>query len=155
MEGLPREIGGGAIPIKAWAHYIEAGAEQQARNAANHPFAFHHIALMPDAHQGEGICIGGVGAFNGVVLPNFSGVDLGCGVSSIKTSLNINDVNNDLLLKIRDDITSQIPVGFDHRTTPLKDKMPVMDRAAFEQSAVVKAEWDSATYQIGTLGGGK
>jgi len=36
----------------------------------------------------------------------------------------------------------------------LKDKMPVMDRAAFEQSAVVKAEWDSATYQIGTLGSG-
>lgn len=38
----------GKLPIYSWADYIEAGAMKQATNLALHPFAFDHIAIMPD-----------------------------------------------------------------------------------------------------------
>jgi len=40
------------VPIKMWLDDIEEGALEQARNLANLPFAFKHIAIMPDSHQG-------------------------------------------------------------------------------------------------------
>ena len=40
------------IPIKMWLDNIEDGALEQARNLANLPFAFKHIAIMPDSHCG-------------------------------------------------------------------------------------------------------
>ena len=65
----------GALPVKLWLDDIEAGALAQARNLARLPFAFHHVALMPDAHQGYGMPIGGVLATSGVVVPNAVGVN--------------------------------------------------------------------------------
>ena len=47
-----RVIGTERLPIKMWLDDIEDGALAQAKNLANLPFAFKHIALMPDCHQG-------------------------------------------------------------------------------------------------------
>ncbi len=65
-------------PIKLWLDDIENGALAQAKNLANLPFVFRHIAILPDAHQGYGMPIGGVMATQGVVIPNAVGVDIGC-----------------------------------------------------------------------------
>jgi len=59
------------------------------KNLANLPFAFKHIAIMPDSHQGYGMPIGGVLATKGVVIPNAVGVDIGCGMCAVRTSLKI------------------------------------------------------------------
>ena len=67
-------------PIKLWLDDPEAGALEQAKHLANLPFAFRHIALMPDAHQGYGMPIGGVLATQEVIIPNAVGVDIGCGM---------------------------------------------------------------------------
>ncbi len=75
------------IPIKMWLENIEDGAEQQAKNLANLEFAFKHIAIMPDAHRGFGMPIGGVLATKGVVIPNAVGVDIGCFTGDTKVSL--------------------------------------------------------------------
>ena len=48
------------IPIKIWCEEPEEGALGQAKNIANLPFAYHHIAVMPDVRQGYGMPIGGV-----------------------------------------------------------------------------------------------
>ena len=64
-------------PIKLWLDDLEDGALEQAKHLANLPFVFRHIALMPDAHQGYGMPIGGVLATEGVVIPNAVGVDIG------------------------------------------------------------------------------
>ena len=58
---------------------------RQAVNLANLPFAFRHIALMPDVHEGYGMPIGGVLASKGIIVPNAVGVDIGCGVVALKT----------------------------------------------------------------------
>jgi tRNA-splicing ligase RtcB len=74
------------IPIKLWLDDIEDGALKQARNIANHPFAYRHIAIMPDAHQGYGMPIGGVMATVDVIVPNAVGVDIGCGMIAARTT---------------------------------------------------------------------
>ena len=74
-------------PIYLWLENIEDGAMEQAKDLANLPFCFHHVAVMPDAHQGYGMPIGGVFAAEEKVIPNAVGVDIGCGMCAVKTSL--------------------------------------------------------------------
>ena len=66
------------VPIKLWLNDADEGTLAQARNLANLPFAFSHICLMPDAHQGYGMPIGGVLATTDTIVPNAVGVDIGC-----------------------------------------------------------------------------
>ena len=75
------------VPIKAWLNDIEAGALEQALNLARLPFAFRHVALLADAHQGFGMPVGGVLAAKGYVIPNAVGVDIGCGVQARRTNV--------------------------------------------------------------------
>ena len=75
------------VPIKSWCQNIEDEAMEQAINLANLPFAFRHIALMPDCHSGYGMPIGGVLATTGVVVPNAVGVDIGCGMGFVETDV--------------------------------------------------------------------
>ena len=58
------------LPIKLWLNDLEEEAIKQVQNLSNLPFAFKHIAIMPDAHAGYGMPIGGVLATKGVVIPN-------------------------------------------------------------------------------------
>lgn len=75
------------IPVKSWCEEVESGALKQAANLAAHPATFHHIALMPDCHVGYGMPIGGVIACEDAVIPNAVGVDIGCGMVAVETSV--------------------------------------------------------------------
>ena len=136
-------------PIKMWLSDIEDGALEQAKNMANLPFTFKHVAIMPDAHTGYGGPIGGILAAKGVIVPNFVGLDIGCGMCAIRTSLQ--EITKPNLIKIRNRISELIPVGFSHH----KDKQneDLIPRLPSE-SKIVKQQYESALYQIGTLGGG-
>lgn len=105
-------------PIKLWLDDIEEGALEQAKNLANLPFTFKHIALMPDCHQGYGMPIGGVCATKGVISPNMVGVDIGCGMCAVKTSLT--EIDTDTLKKIMREIRKEVPVGVGNY--PVKDE---------------------------------
>jgi hypothetical protein len=59
---------------------LEGSVLEQATNLSNLPFAIRHVALMPDAHAGYGMPIGGVLFADGAVVPYAIGVDIGCGV---------------------------------------------------------------------------
>lgn len=137
------------IPIKLWLDDIEPGALMQAKDIANLPFAFSHVAIMPDCHEGFGMPIGGVLATNDVVIPNAVGVDIGCGMCALKTSLP--GIEKEALIRIVLDIKNLIPVGFKHHQKPLDiSMMPV----AKHTMPVIEREYKNATYQLGTLGGG-
>ncbi|MFZ2970147.1 MAG: RtcB family protein, partial [Minisyncoccia bacterium] len=138
------------IPIKLWLEDVESGAMQQIKNIANFPFAFHHIAIMPDAHEGYGMPIGGVLATKGVVIPNAVGVDIGCGVCAQKTSLESVDIKT--IKDIMSDIRKQIPLGFrKHEQKQDKNLMPGLEDI---DNSCIEKEWDNAERSLGTLGGG-
>lgn len=147
-----REITTERIPIKMWLKEVEEGALEQARNLANLPFAFRHIALMPDCHQGFGMPIGGVLTTKEVIIPNAVGVDIGCGMCAVQTSLD--HLSPPEMKSIMAGIRQLVPLGFKHQSKqqdaslmPQRDRfggdMPVSDR-----------EYQRALYQLGTLGGG-
>jgi len=77
----------GKLVVKSWCNNPEEGAVKQAINLANLPFAFKHICLMPDTHEGYGMPIGGVLATKGVIVPNAVGVDIGCFSGDTKVPL--------------------------------------------------------------------
>ncbi len=138
------------LPIKLWTDYIEEGALKQAKNLANLPFAFRHIAIMPDVHEGYGMPIGGVLATTNVIIPNAVGVDIGCGMCAVKTSLT--EIDTGTLKKIIGRIREKIPVGFEHHKEPQDiGWMPDLDISSMR---IVNREYKSALTQIGTLGGG-
>lgn len=138
------------IPIKLWLEDIEEGAMSQLRNLANFPFAFHHIAVMPDSHQGYGMPIGGVLATKGVIIPNAVGVDIGCGMCAMRTSLE--SLDRETLKKIRGQIKAAVPVGFEHHKDRQDDAR--MPGRQFKKGTVCEREYRRALSQIGTLGGG-
>lgn len=137
----------GRIPVKLWLNDIEDGAMDQAINLADLPFAFRHIALMPDAHQGYGMPIGGVMATQGVVIPNAVGVDIGCGMCSVRTSLTVVDTLP--LKKIMGKIRQTIPVGFKRHKSPQDGMIDLPDGCE-----IAEREYENAHTSLGTLGGG-
>ncbi len=140
-------------PIKLWLDDIEAGAMQQARNLANLPFVFRHIAVMPDAHQGYGMPIGGVMAAEDVIIPNAVGVDIGCGICAVRTSLT--NISTEQLKKTLGAIRRLIPLGFKHHKQ--KQNPALMPKPAggfLEDLKIVPGEYKNALTQLGTLGGG-
>ena len=142
-------------PIKLWLPYLEDGAEQQAKNLANLSFIYKHIAIMPDAHQGFGMPIGGIMATKGFVIPNAVGVDIGCGMCAVKTSLT--EIDTDILKKIMGEIRKAIPVGFNHhREKQDRGLMPEIPMGwnPMTNFIIVDREYESALKSLGTLGGG-
>ena len=139
----------GRIPVKIWCKEVEQGALDQARNIANLPFAFRHIALMPDVHQGYGMPIGGVLATEMVVVPNCVGVDIGCGMIAVKTS-HVGNPGMDVVKKIIGKLRNLIPVGFKHHESSQHwdGFMEAPDIPIIQQQVA------SARKQLGTLGGG-
>jgi tRNA-splicing ligase RtcB len=136
-------------PIKLWLSNIESGALEQAKNLANLPFVFKHIAVMPDAHQGYGMPIGGVMAAHNVVIPNAVGVDIGCGMCAVRTSLF--HIDSKSLKTIMQSIRALVPLGFKHhKSRQNQNLMPEGDEDLF----IVSAEYQNALKQLGTLGGG-
>lgn len=136
------------IPIKLWVNDIDDIALNQSKNLANFPYAFKWISIMPDVHPGYGMPIGGILATTDVVVPNAVGVDIGCGMEAVKTSLK--NINIDILKNILKDIRSLIPVGFHHHQSP--QVWPDFKLAPNIQ--IIQQELESAKYQLGTLGGG-
>ncbi len=141
------------LPIKLWLDEIEEGAVQQAINLASLPFAFDHIALMPDAHVGYGMPIGGVMATRGVVIPNAVGVDIGCGMCAVKTNIRQEDMTDKNLKKLLSLIRGVVPLGFEHHKEK-QDEALMPQGHDVEKLTVVRQQYMSAIKQIGTLGGG-
>lgn len=100
-------------PIKAWVKGValEQAARTQLLNMASMPFVHSHIAVMPDAHMGKGTTVGSVIPTHKAIIPAAVGVDLGCGMIAVKTSLTGHDLPDDLA-SVRAAIERAIPVGF-------------------------------------------
>src|ERR1700726_1112965 len=100
------------VPVKAWTKGVplEDAARKQLLNAAQLPFIFKWIAAMPDVHWGIGATLGSVIPTKGAIIPAAVGVDIGCGMMAVQTSLNARDLP-DNLKGIRTAIETAVPHG--------------------------------------------
>jgi len=103
---------GTGVPIRAWTRgvTIEPEAEKQLLNVAQLPFVFRWIAAMPDVHWGIGATIGSVIPTKGAIIPAAVGVDIGCGMMAVQTTLNARGLP-DNLKKMRAAIEKAVPHG--------------------------------------------
>ncbi len=97
-------------PVKIWTNDFDENTILQLKNMSQLPFIHHHIAVMPDVHWGMGATIGSVIPSKGAIIPAAVGVDLGCGMMALKTSLTANDLP-DNLSNLRSHIESVVPHG--------------------------------------------
>lgn len=99
-------------PIKMWTRGVpvEDDARQQLINIASMPFIYKHLAVMPDVHLGKGSTIGSVIPTQGAIIPAAVGVDIGCGMMAVRTSLDAADLP-DHLFELRSAIEQAVPHG--------------------------------------------
>lgn len=102
----------GGVHVKAWVRgvAVEAEAKAQLAAVAKLPFIHHHVAVMPDVHVGIGATIGSVVPTKGALVPAAVGVDLGCGMSAVRTSLRAVNLP-DSLGALRSAIEAAVPHG--------------------------------------------
>jgi tRNA-splicing ligase RtcB len=135
-------------------HEVESTALDQLKRISALPWVFHHVAAMPDVHFGKGATVGSVIAMKGAVSPAAVGVDIGCGMAAVKTSLKAEDLP-DSLTGLRNAFEAVVPVGFDQHKSVLR----------FVENLSLWGEFDGLTREVqdlkskamaqcGTLGGG-
>ncbi|MFB7229635.1 RtcB family protein [Streptomyces fimicarius] len=157
------EVPGAKVPIRMWADpaSVEDGAMQQLRNVSTLPW-IKGLAVMPDVHFGKGATVGSVIAMQGAVCPAAVGVDIGCGMSAVKTSLTANDLPGDLS-RLRSKIEQAIPVGRGmHADVVDPGKLHGFPTSGWDDfwgrfggiADAVKFRQERATKQMGTLGSG-
>ena len=147
------------IPIKMWIdeNNVEESAIQQAKNLANLPFVFKHIAIMPDVHTGYGATIGSVFAAKNTILPSAVGFDIGCGVAAVQTSLT--NIDTETLKVIMGDVRKEIPIGVGSNNSEFnEDGMHALEdilmssKFLSEGNSIVMREWKKAGHALGSLG---
>lgn len=99
-------------PIKTWIKGVdvEDQARDQLANVASMPFIHKHVAVMPDVHWGRGATVGSVIATKGAVIPAAVGVDIGCGMMAVRTTLRAEHLP-DSLRETRSAIEAAVPHG--------------------------------------------
>jgi tRNA-splicing ligase RtcB (3'-phosphate/5'-hydroxy nucleic acid ligase) len=102
-----------SAPIKAWVRGVsfDETAKRQLENTATLPFIFKWVAAMPDVHAGIGATVGSVVATKGAIIPAAVGVDIGCGMAAVRTSLTAAQLP-DSLSPMRGNIERNVPHGF-------------------------------------------
>ncbi|MFE9566239.1 RtcB family protein [Streptomyces sp. NPDC006487] len=157
------EVPGAKVPIRMWTDpaSVEDSAMRQLQNTAGLPW-IKGLAVMPDVHYGKGATVGSVIAMKDAVCPAAVGVDIGCGMSAVKTSLTANDLPGDLS-GLRSQIERAIPVGAGmHREAvdpgrlygvSVEGVADLWKRFDYLADAV-KFRHERALRQLGTMGGG-
>jgi tRNA-splicing ligase RtcB len=112
QQGKNNILLGAKYPIKEWTVGvdIEAGARAQLFNLANLPFIHKHVAVMPDCHVGIGATVGSVVPTIKAIIPAAVGVDIGCGMYAVKTTLVASDLPTSLT-EMRVAIEKAVPHG--------------------------------------------
>ncbi|HXU42880.1 MAG TPA: RtcB family protein [Burkholderiales bacterium] len=153
------EIREGRVPVRVYTDQVEAAARQQLINISTLPIVHHHVAAMPDVHLGIGATVGSVIPTMGAIIPAAVGVDIGCGMIATRLSLTANDIDEKSLTKVFNQISRDVPVGFEQHDDAVADPKPfqkglkrILEKHPGVQKRVGKnSRWER---QLGTLGGG-
>ncbi|MEW5788807.1 MAG: RtcB family protein [Pseudomonadota bacterium] len=160
------ELNKGRVPVKIWTRDIEPEALRQLLNIADLPIVHGHVAAMPDVHAGIGATVGSVIPTLHAIIPAAVGVDIGCGMNAVRTSLVAGDLP-DNLRGLRLAIEAAIPVGFNQHAASrmrgsalqrigrsLNDRLDVIVGKHPGLMKMQRRFNETWLCQIGTLGGG-
>ena len=126
---------------------LEAAAAEQLRSVCDlEAFSGSKIRIMPDVHAGKGCTIGTTMTITDKVVPGMVGVDIGCGMETVRVNARELDFG-----KLDDLIHSCIPSGREVRRTPHPLNAEI-DLSRLRCASHV--DLDRASLSIGTLGGG-
>jgi tRNA-splicing ligase RtcB (3'-phosphate/5'-hydroxy nucleic acid ligase) len=164
-HGFPVALPGAQAETLMWAHphEVEPAALDQLRNISRLPWV-HGVRVMPDVHLGMGATVGSVVAMRDAVSPSAVGVDIGCGMQAVRTSLVLADLP-DSLHPLRLAVESVVPVGFSAHDSAPDVKGLGLDHGRYggwsafwggfgELHAGLRDREGKAMKQMGTLGGG-
>jgi tRNA-splicing ligase RtcB len=158
----------GGVPVKAWIRGValEDEARKQLENVARLPFVHRWVAAMPDVHAGIGAVVGSVIPTKGAIVPAAVGVDIGCGMMAVRTSLASKDLP-DALGPVRSAIEKAVPHGrsvgrgrrdpgsWGNPPEPIaeawKELAPQFDRIVRKQPKIKES---NHVHHLGTLGTG-
>lgn len=146
-------------PVKAWTQGVPVDdkAWEQLKKTASLPIVHGWVAAMPDVHVGIGATIGSVVPTIGAVIPAAVGVDIGCGMSAMRTTLTANDLPESLK-GLRTAIEMRVPVGFDKFKRAPKEQEAVWARMGprYEKLRDRRSSLGvkDPSLQLGTLGTG-
>jgi tRNA-splicing ligase RtcB len=149
----------GGAPVKAWTRGVpvDARALDQLRRTASLPIVHGWVAAMPDVHVGIGATVGSVVPTLGAVIPAAVGVDIGCGMSAVCTTLSATDLPTSLK-GLRSAIEMRVPVGRGAFRKPPAAQLEVWSRLAPRHAKLLAARPELVTKdpagQLGTLGTG-
>jgi tRNA-splicing ligase RtcB len=146
----PNALRESGVPVEFYGlNLIEEGALHQIYQAAKLPVSYK-AALMPDAHQGYGLPIGGVLACENAIIPYGVGVDIGCRMALTIYPMRDLSGNREELLKALDKLT-YFGAG---QERPNYVEHEVLESAVFNMNNTLKSLKDKAAKQIGTSGSG-
>jgi tRNA-splicing ligase RtcB (3'-phosphate/5'-hydroxy nucleic acid ligase) len=143
----------------SWASILEESTRNQAVTASGMPFIYPHLALMPDAHLGKGATVGSVIPTLGAIIPAAVGVDIGCGMTAVRTQYIADDLPMDDRGRLRVAIEQAIPLSAGRYNTAVS-RASTEARVADLESRAESAGVDPAGYaagwrlQLGSLGSG-
>jgi len=154
-----QEIREGRVPVEVYTAEVEPEARQQLVNISKLPIVHHHVAAMPDVHLGIGATVGSVIPTKSAIIPAAVGVDIGCGMIASRLSLTAKDLDERSLKRVFDQISRDVPVGFEQHDDAVADARPfqkglkrILERHPGVQKRIGKhSDWRR---QLGTLGGG-
>ena len=153
---------GSTTPIKGWVRGVplESQAHEQLQNIASIPFVGPWVAVMPDVHLGKGATVGSVIPTRGAIIPAAVGVDIGCGMAAVRTTLRAKDLP-DSLAQLRSSIERSVPVGNgrggEHWKLPDSIRTRITQSGLAQRLDAIKQKHrrirtDKLDCQIGTLG---
>lgn len=146
--------------IKHWTEGVDFAdnALDQCSRIAEMPFIHKHIAVMPDVHLGKGATVGSVIATKKAIIPAAVGVDIGCGMQAVRTTLRAEDLP-DSLAEMRMDIEDAVPHGRGRWQVATGEAEEAWE-GLWEQYVDMRLDHPALngrihpTLQLGTLGGG-
>ncbi|WP_193608413.1 RtcB family protein [Nocardioides lijunqiniae] len=142
--------------LMSWASILEDQTRAQAVMTSTMPFIHPHVALMPDAHLGKGATVGSVIPTVGAIIPAAVGVDIGCGMMAVRTTLHEDDLPEDRGA-LHAAISRSVPLSagkYNHRlySEATQERIAVLEGMdGHGQAEAVAPNW---RMQLGSLGSG-
>lgn len=163
---IHQTLHGAQVPVHIFTDDIDAQALRQLHNIANLPIVHPHVAAMPDVHAGIGATVGSVIPTRGAIIPAAVGVDIGCGMNAVRTTLTASDLPYNLA-RLRSAIEAEVPVGFEQHewsrvqgsrqaraVRPLGDRLTHIVERHRGIAKMLRQFERTWICQAGTLGGG-